>query len=276
MIRGLSLSLLVTFCVVAVAPAQAPPRFRWRTGQTLEYRVEQTTTVADTAENKTDTVFTKLNVRKRWQVLAVDGDGIATLRLTLLTLRLETRKPDGSTVLFDSQKADGVDAALNKEMLQYIGQPIAELRVDGRGQVVEVKESRFGPASRFSAELPFRLVLPESAPRVGQTWDRAYVIRLEPPQGAGETYNAVQKYSCQEVAATSLILGVITSVKDLPEAPVERIPLIPFQPQGRIVFDPTAGRMKKAELKMTAEFTDHRGEGSKYVYSSTYVEEVVE
>ncbi len=160
--RRLGFTLLCAILANATALAQSPPRFRWQAGQELDYRVEQVTTVADTADGKTETSSTKLNLTKRWQVLGVDAAGIATLQLSLLTLRMEMGKAGQEPVVFDSEKVDTESAKLNKELLQYIGKPIATLRLDAQGRLIDVKESRFGPASRFVAELPFRVTLPDS------------------------------------------------------------------------------------------------------------------
>ena len=206
----------------------------------------------------------------------IDANGVATLQLRLMSLRMETRKPNGQTDQFDSQNLDKASADLNKEMLKYIGPPIAVLRLDGFGRLVEVKSSSFGPASRFQSDLPFRVVLPATAPATGQSWERNYQIKLEPPQGAGETYPAIQKYTCKTATADTLTVAVSTLVKDLPDAPADRIPLVPFQSEGTITFDVANGRMKKADLKMDAELTEHRGDGSKYRYNSVYTEELVE
>jgi hypothetical protein len=277
MFRHFLLSVTAVAAFVTASAAQPPaPRFFWKVGQILDYKVEQTTIVTETADKKTDTFATKLNLTKRWQITEIDEAGVATLQLSLVALRMETRKPNGQTDLFDSQNLDKANADLNKEMLQYIGPPIAVLRLDGFGRLVDVKKSTFGPASRFQSDLPFRVILPAKAPMAGQSWDRNYKIKLEPPQGAGETYDAIQKYTCKNATPDLLTVGLTTTVKDLPDAPADRIPLVPFQPEGTIVFDLTNGRMKKAELKMDAELADHRGEGSKYRYTSVYTEELIE
>src|SRR5258708_7320333 len=108
--RRLGFTLLCAVFVFATAFAQSPPRFRWQAGQTLDYRVEQVTTVSDTADGKTEMTSTKLNLTKRWQVLGVDAAGIATLQLSLLTLRMEMGKAGQEPVVVDSEKVDAASA----------------------------------------------------------------------------------------------------------------------------------------------------------------------
>jgi len=256
--------------------AQEPARFKWETGQTLTYRVGQTTTAIDETEKKSLETSTKITLAKRWQILAVDESGVATLQMALLALRMETKKPDGDTVVFDSADKDPMNAKLNKDLLQYVGPPLATLRMDSQGRLIEVKESKFGAANRYVSDLPFKTTLPDVAVKEGQSWHRDYQIKLEPPQGAGETFDAVQKYSCKSATVTLLIIGISTAIKNPPEAPADQIPLLPLQTEGRVTFSLTDGRMQKAELTMAREITGHRGEGSKYTFRSTYLEELID
>ncbi|HEV3146679.1 MAG TPA: hypothetical protein VGZ47_22525 [Gemmataceae bacterium] len=274
--RAWKLALLSAVIVSAPSMAQSPVRFKWEAGQTLTYRAEQVTSVSDITEKQKIETSTKMILTKRWQVLSVDEAGVATLQMSLLALRMETRKPDRETIVFDSSDTDPANAKLNKDLLQYVGPPLATLKLDSLGRLVEVKESKFGSASRYTSDLPFKITLPDKTVTAGESWERTYQIKLEPPQGAGETYDAVQKYTCKSATVTLLIIGMTTTIKNLPEAPADQIPLIPMQAEGRVVFSLADGRMQKAELTIAHELTDHRGEGSKYTFRSTYVEELIE
>src|SRR5437016_305651 len=141
------LALASVLVLGSTVSAQAPARLRWQTGQVLIYKVEHTTTATEIAgDNKSETK-TKLNLTKRWQVLAVDASGVATLQQSLAALRLETVVPGGETLLFDSAAPDKSTPQLRDAMTKYVGTPLATLRVDVLGRVLEVKESKFGPAS---------------------------------------------------------------------------------------------------------------------------------
>ena len=63
-------------------------------------------------------------VRSLRQVQSVDAAGVATLQLTLLGLRMEMGRDGTIPIVFDSQKVDPANAALNKELLQYIGKQL--------------------------------------------------------------------------------------------------------------------------------------------------------
>ena len=265
--------LVVVVCGAQAAPAQTAWRFRWQAGQVLTYRVEQQTRSLEVdAKGK---VETKARVRliKRWQVLAVDKDGIATLRHSLVSLRLENTAPSGEVIVFDSADPDKSDPQLREQMAPMIGVPLSTLRVDGLGRLVQVKESKFGPASRYEAELPFLIALPGTEARPGQSWQRAYQITVEPPQGTGEKYQATQTYSCQRVEGVGAYLRLKTELKTLPEALGDQIPLLRLQPEGEAIFDLRAGRLHAARLTVRKELKGHQGAGSSYLFESTYTEQ---
>jgi hypothetical protein len=261
--------------MAALASAQtAPGRLTWQAGQMLTYRVEQVTFASDAAgDNKAET-RTKLNLLKRWQVVSVDAAGAATLQLSLASLRLETTTPGGDKLLFDSIEPEKSAPEMREQLGKFVGKALALLRVDSQGRVLEVKESKFGPASRYENELPFVGVLPADGLKPGQEWQRDYKITLEPPAGAGEKYDAVQKYVCKSVV-DGVATATMTTALKTPLPPAEQAPLLQLQPEGEIVFDLKAGRLKSASLKIDREVNCHQGEGSSYHVQATYTEEFV-
>src|SRR5438128_2430097 len=150
MVRGWLGSMVAALIASAPAPAQTEAwQFRWQRGQVLTYRVEHLTSAAEVTASGTSETTTKLNLTKRWKVLDVDSTGVASLVLSLDALRLETAMPNRDALVFDSSEPDKSDSHLREELAGFVGQPLAVIRVDGQGRVVEVKESRHGPASRF-------------------------------------------------------------------------------------------------------------------------------
>jgi hypothetical protein len=260
---------------VTLTPAQTAP-FRWQNGQVLVYKTEEATEATDIKDEDKVVTKTRLNVTKRWQVSAVDAQGVATLQLSLTALRQEFTNAKGDTLLFDSASPDKSDPQLKEQMTKYVGQMLAVLRVDGYGRVVEVKESKFGPANGFDSELlPFVGVIPPAPLKVGQQWERPFKVTLDPPQGTGEKYDAVQRYTCKGSENNVLTVSVTTEMKTQPEAAANRLPLLQKLLEGEIVFDYQAGRLKSAALKVDKEVKEHQGEGSSYHYTRRYTAEYV-
>src|SRR5580704_3706737 len=100
---ALALALIVT----GTASAQtADWRFRWQQGQTLYYRAQHTTDVAEVVGGNKVETKSKVNLVRGWKVVAVDADGTATLEMSISALRNEQTRPNGEVLLFDSRDLD--------------------------------------------------------------------------------------------------------------------------------------------------------------------------
>ena len=274
MFRPLPVLALVLFAGVSVAE---PPRFRFVRGETLAYHLVQMTNVSETViDEKTSkpvvtTVTTKADLVRHWKVAEVDAGGVATIEMSIASMRWE-RKAGKDEDVFDSSRPDDLNRS---EMAKHVGPVLAVLRIDPQGHVVEVKESKVGPATRFAADLPFKLTLPSAEPKVGESWERPYTIQLDPPLGTGEKYAAVQELTCREPKGGLLTVGLKTRVKEPPTQAADQIPLLPLTQEGTVFFHVPSGRYYGARLKVERELKNHQGEGSSYKFTSTYVEDLV-
>ena len=271
-------SVVLALASAALAqPPAAAPRFKWEAGKVFAYRVVQQTVVTETTLDEktskpvTGEAKTSLTLVRKWTVKDVDKDGVATLEMSITEMKNEFRQSDGTVTSVDSSKPE--DA---KAMAAFLNAPIVTVRMDARGQLVEVKETKGGSAARLHAELPFRVVLPDGAVAAGASWDRAFGVKLDPPHGTGENYDFVQKYTSKGEKDGLFIVGVETALKAPPKAVAEQVPLVPMLWTGDVYFNVGAGKYHAARLKAKSELVNHQGEGTKFVYESTYSEDAIE
>src|SRR5262249_48968818 len=127
--RGMILTAILLTVVAQPARTQTLNwRFRWQSGQVLNYRIVQQTQATEvTSDGKAETK-TRMELVKRWQVLAVDTTGVATVQHSLASMRLETTTPSGEKLLFDSANPDKSNPKLREELSGFIGVPLATLR----------------------------------------------------------------------------------------------------------------------------------------------------
>ena len=264
-----ALPFLLAALLPAPAAAQAP-QFRFVKGQTLTYKVKHHTTASESVDGNQTTTVSKLDLVKRWDVKDVDAAGVATLHLTLTSMRNEQQRPGGDTLLFDSADFGKSTPGLREQMAKFVGTTLAILRVDPAGRVVEVKQ---GNASRYEAEPPFGVVLPKDVIKPGLAWARAYNITVDPPQGTGEKYPAEQRYECVKLDADQTTINVSTTFKMQPEAVQDRIPLLQKDVKGQVVFDAKAGGLVTARFEIDRTIENHQGPGTSYRLQSKYEEE---
>lgn len=268
------IAVLLMLAAASVATAQTPEwRFRWQQGQTLQYVVEHTTSVAEVVSGNKVETKSHINLVKRWQVLAVDAQGVATLQMSIAAMRNEQTRPSGDVVVYDSREPDKSTPAMREQMEKFINQPLAVLRVDPLGKVVEVSK---GPSNRYESEPPFSVVLPGAAVGNGKGWDRNYTITLDPPLGTGEKHAATQHFTCAKVADGLATFTFTTAVAKMPADKVEQLPLLQKLPQGAIVFDVGRGRLQSVALTIDQQVQGHQGEGSSYHFQSSYTERIAE
>jgi hypothetical protein len=248
-------------------------RFRFRPGESWQYRVQQTTRVTQTFQGETNLLESSTELVKRWEVKEVLPDGSAWLQLSIPELKLKQKLPSGQSIVYDSTQPQQSHAALREQMEQFVGKPTVQLKVDSRGQVLETKPLLPIPGIGTGSEPPFGIVLPESALQAGQRWQRSFQIVLEPPLGTGQKYDAEQHYEVRTLAAEQAEITFVTQLKNPPTDPAEKIPLLQKITRGVAVLDRMTGRVTL--LRVQAGGTVEGLEGapdSKYEFFSEYVE----
>ena len=267
------LALAFTMTFVLPAFAQVPWQFRWQKGQTLTYKIKHVTSVVEVIDKTTNASNSNLDLVNRWQVTDVDAKGVATLTLTLVSMRNEQKRANGDTLLFDSQNLEKSTPELREQMKKFIGQTVAALRMDSYGRVLEVTQ---GSAATLETEPPFIVIFPAANAAAGQVWRRQFNVVLDPPYGTGEKFEAEQRYDCKKLEAGKATVAVTTHYKAMPENPRERLPLLQKDVQGEMVFDVQAGRLVSAQLNIDKTIENHQGKGSSYQFKSQYTRTLVE
>lgn len=254
----------------------ANPKFVFKQGDSMQYRIEQKTeiteTILDEKTSKPDSrkMLSSLELVRQWKVIDVDAKGTGTLEMSIVKMRWEQKTGTNEPDIFDSSKPDELN---KKEMAKNVGPVLAVLTVDSNGKVLSVKDSKVGPAHRFQSDVPFKLVFPEA--EIKESWSREFTLQLDPPLGTGEKFASKQSYKLLEPKNGLSIYSLTSEIGDLPKNASEQIPLIPSMPSGMLFFHPETGRYYGARLKIEKELSNHQGEGSSYKFSSTYVEDFI-
>jgi hypothetical protein len=265
-----TLVLLLAAAFVSRTQAQTPWQFRWQKGQILAYRVKHDTTVTEVVAGGKQQYGSHLALTKRYHVLDVDAQGIATLEYRVTAMRNEQTRPDGEVLLFDSADLAKSTPTIRDQLAKYVGTTLAVLRVNPAGNVIAVKQ---GPADRYAAEPPFTLVLPGVPLLEGMSWRRSFDVTLNPPLGTGEKYSAEQECRCAKFTDGNATVALKTAFKSMPASVQEQIPLVPKELSGEVIFEVTAGHVIAVRLGVDRTLENHQGAGSSYRFQSTYTEE---
>lgn len=281
MVRAFLTVALISATGIAAEPT--PLRFQFKAGEVYSFAVAQTITVAETTKDErtgrpeSATTNTKLALTRRWEVKSVAGDGSAVLEMSIAAIRQEIARPgpadkDGKptvdTLVLDSATQEG-----QKQTAEFLGKPVVTVTLDPQGRVKEAKAAG-GTADRLSAELPFRVALPDQYPTAA--WTRPFTITLAPPLGTGEKFAATQTYALKGETGGFLALSMSTALNAEPKDAGEWPALVPLLWAGDVYFQPQTGRYAGCRLSVKKEVANHRGDGTKFVYQSDYTEALAE
>ncbi len=268
--RNISLFAVLLFAAGVHAQAPAPWSFSWQKGQALIYKTQHQTQVAELIDGKKTQSSSDIRVTKRWLVTDVDPMGVATLEMSIIALRHEQSKGDGKSLLFDSADLEKSTPDL-RELNKFLGQIVTELRIDGQGRIWDVKK---GSKVKLEADPPFSLVLPGAALQEGQAWVRKYKITLEPPAGAGEQFDAQQKYTVLKNSAGLATIDLATEIKSMPDSFQEKLPLAQKELRGQLTFDHAKGLLVSVNLLAEKTIENHQGKGSLYTFRTSFTEQL--
>jgi hypothetical protein len=269
--------LVATLALIPAGAVQAAGwRLQFQPNTSLRYKVLQTLMVSEVVAGKKTESSQRIDLTKRWDIVAVDAAGVATIRKSITALRIEQKTFKGEVLVYDSANLDKSDPQMRQQLSGYVGKTLAELRVDSQGRVVEVKRSDVGKPGQFEIELPLVLLLPDGLPEAGQAWKREFAVTLDPPAGTGEKFEAMQEYTLKSLEGATATIGLTTTFKALPKAVADQIPLLQFQPKGEIVFDTKLGQVRSITMDVVHELKNHQGEGSGYSFKRSYTEQFVD
>lgn len=252
--------------------AQIPGEIRLEKGQKLRFQVDHQTEVTDTQGETRTTVKNLVRVTKRLEVLEADPDSkLFRIALVLEKLKMETVRPNGQVLSFDSEDSKSQESPLAKSLAPLVGKDTARLKVDHLGRVLEVQSEQM-PAGRYEVEPVFLIVLPGRGLKVGDNWQRAYNATLDPPAGTGEKIPMIQTYSVDGMEGGKARISLATSWKEEPKTANDQMPLLQYLPEGMVVIDSATGLPLEATLKVDREIKEPTGANSSYRFQSVYKE----
>lgn len=268
----LGLAILACF---SSSHAEQGPRFGFRPREVLQYRVQQTTKVAQTLEGETQTFESSTELVKRWEILEVAPDETVTLQLSIPELKLQQKLPNGQTILYDSTRPENSHAALRQQMERFLGKPTVHLKLDPRGQVLKAQVLLSETPGQLAGEPPFAVILPQQPWQVQLRWIHPYTLVLEPPLGTGEKYEAERHFKVRALNQQQAEIVWITQIKNPPATSAEKIPLLQKLTRGVAWFDLASHRVTFVRIQAGGSVEGHEGPNSKYEFSSEYIERLV-
>jgi hypothetical protein len=211
---------------------------------------------------------------KRWHVREVDGLGVATMELTVLSMKLERTDPDGKPLTFDSADQSKSDEQLWKQLRKAVGRPILRVQLAANGTVKASKQ--LTDVKSVFPELPFQIAAPDEYPHVGLKWKRDFAVTLEAPFGKGEALKAEQICTVAKMTDDRMLVDVECALEKEPKEPTAQIALGQFLPKGKVVLDMKRGLLLQSATTVERTVPKFDGEDSEYKFVSRTTERLIE
>src|SRR5262245_8227861 len=128
----MGLRFVAVCCMVGfagVGSAQGVFKFQVHEGDKLQYRSQFEYRVETKGESGGQVSSSKLGQLREWHVLGVDKLGVATMELTVLSMKLERTDADGKKLVFDSSSQENSDEQLWKQLSKAVGRPILRVQM---------------------------------------------------------------------------------------------------------------------------------------------------
>lgn len=225
-------------------------RYRFRQGESVRHRIEQQTSLLAKKGEYHESQETRTRTDQRFEVMSLDQDGAATLRMFIDGVRMEYAFNEGTPTVFDSSQKE-VPAAAFAGVAKAIGRELADIRVLPTGRIEEI-QPLLSPEEL--AAIPGRLgldpdeasnllvIFPERPLQVGDVWSDTFSTPVTVTGKLRQKVKILRQYRLESlkggVATIAVKITPITAVSE----PSMLVQLIQRTSSGRIRFDVKAGR----------------------------------
>jgi hypothetical protein len=276
MIRGMAGLLVATLLATATAAAPSEAhllRYRFSSGDAIASRVAHRALTETTMNGVTQTVETRTDSTKTWNVVAVDAAGRATLEQSVDDVTMTSRTSDRGEVRWASD--DEAEPPPGYEgVRQSLGVPLVRMRVSPDGRILERRELRPCPATA-SGDLVV-VPLPAEAVPEGYEWVVRDEVVVEVPNGPRKAVRTRLRYRLEKVENGLATIAVDTTVLTPVDDPRIAARLLERIWDGTIRFDIEAGRITDRRTAIDRRVVGFGGPQSSVRYKASLEERLLD
>lgn len=180
--------------------AQDALKYAWNKGEVVHYRSVEETSGKMTAMGMTRTTTQRQEFVQRFEVKDVDADGVATLDVSVLSVKISTEQGEGGSASYDTtrpaeQQYEGTPrlrpsmeyfGALIGEHMTVTMEPTGAIRkVEGMAKVVDKMQAKIGNTNAMAAR-NLRMAMGDEAMRA--SLERFFRVLPAKPVSQGDTW----------------------------------------------------------------------------------------
>jgi len=247
--------------------------YRFLTGETLDMDVSHRALTETTVGSTAQTTETATDSRKKWRVLAGDGEGHATLEHSVDDVTMTSRTSDRGQVRWSSSGHEPPPPGY-EQVKSSLGVPLSRLVVDRSGRILDRRDLRPCPPSS-TGDLVV-VPLPEEAVAEGADWIVPQEVVVELPGNQRKAVRTRLRYRLESVRDGIATISVDTTVLTPVDDPRVESRLIERIWNGTIEFDVDRGRVVRRTTGIDRRVVGFEGPESSVRYKASLEERLVD
>jgi len=247
-------------------------RYSFTAGERIRYEVTHVAKTKTRIKGTEDVSQVHTTSQRHWDVTAATADKI-TFDHLIDTVSMTQQRGDDEETRWEST-SDAVPPAPFAAVAEQIGQPLATVTINARGQETERVDHAGTTASLGMGSLT--LALPAEPIAVGSSWTVPREIQVRGEEGEVKTIKINERYTLDKVKT-----GVATlSVRSEPITPIGeesvRAQVVQQLSNGMIRFDIDNGRMLSKQLDWDETVVGFQGANSMMEYRAKLTERLID
>jgi len=248
-------------------------RYRFEAGDAIASRVAHRALTETTMNGVTQSVETRTDSTKTWNVVAVDDDGQATLEQSVDDVTMTSRATDRGEVRWSSED-EAAPPPGYEGVRQSLGVPLVRMLVSPDGRILERRELRPCPATA-TGDLVV-VPLPDAAVPAGHEWVVRDEVVVEVPNGPRKAVRTRLRYRLEKVENGLATIAVDTTVLTPVDDPRIEARLLERIWDGTICFDIESGRITSRSTAIDRRVVGFGGPQSSVHYKASLEEHLLD
>ena len=251
-------------------------RYQFAKGETVRWLVEHRAKIATTVEGSSQTAETSTMSVKAWKVVETFPGGETKFINSVESIDMRQKLTGRQETTYNSRTDKDVPPMFAAAAKQ-VGQPLAEVTIDGRGNVqkrLDLKKADGAPQESSSSDIT--LVLPDKPLAIGESWTAPLDLSATDEKDGRIVIKARRKITLLSVAGNVATLRHETQILSPLNDPKIEAQVVQSEQAGEVLFDLARGRIVKLSLANDREVFGFQGDASVMHVEAAFIERLAD
>ena len=252
--------------------------YQFAKGETVRWLVEHRAKIASTVEGSSQTAETSTTSVKVWKVVETFPGGETKFINSVESIDMRQKLTGRQETTYNSRTDKDVPPMFAAAAKQ-VGRPLAEVTIDGRGNVqkrLDLKKADAEGAPQESAASDITLVLPDKPLGIGESWTAPFDLSATDEKGGRVAIKARRKITLLSVAGNVATLRHETQILSPLNDPKIEAQVVQSEQAGEVLFDLARGRIVKLSLANDREVFGFQGDASVMHVEAAFIERLAD